>query len=58
MRINDIIEWLDGRDDIVIADRDKFIADMREQFNEPDNEGNFLAEVNALGSSLGDKYTG
>jgi hypothetical protein len=58
MSINDIIEWLGSRGDIVIADRDKFIADMRDAFNEPDTEGNFLAEVNALGSRLGDKYTG
>lgn len=57
MNINDIIEWLGSRDDIVIADKDKFTADMRERFNEPDTEGNFLAEVHALNERLSDKYT-
>lgn len=57
MNINDIIDWLGSRDDIVIADKEKFVADLREQFNEPDTEGNFLAEVHALNSRLSDKYT-
>ena len=57
MNINDIIDWLGSRDDIVIADKEKFVADMREKFQEPDTEGNFLAEVHALNSRLSDKYT-
>jgi len=57
MDINEIIDWLGTRDDIVIAQPEKFVADLRERFQQPDTEGNFLAEVHALNSRLSDKYT-
>ena len=57
MDINEVIDWIFRRDDIVVAQPEKFVADLRERFQEPDNEGGFLAEVRAYNNRLRDKYT-
>jgi hypothetical protein len=57
MDINEVIDWIFRRDDIVVAQPEKFVADLRERFQEPDNEGGFLAEVKAYNNRLREKYT-
>ena len=57
MDINEIIDWIGSRDGIVIADKEKFITDMRERFQESETEGGFLAEVKAYNNRFREKYT-
>ena len=57
MDINEVIDWLFRRDDIVVAQPEKFVADLRERFQGPDTEGGFLAEVRAYNDRLREKYT-
>ena len=45
MDINEVIDWIFRRDDIVVAQPEKFAAELRERFQEPDTEGGFLDEV-------------
>lgn len=56
MNINDVIDWIMRRDDIVVADKDKFVADMRERFHEQCFNG-FLDEVRFIGKELVKKHT-
>lgn len=57
MDINEIIDWLGTRDDIVIAEPVKFIADLRDRFKDPDATGVFLNDVKRYNNMLREKYT-
>lgn len=57
MDINDVIDWIFRRDDIVVAQPEKFVAELRERFQEPDTEGGFLDEVKKYNDRLRKKYT-
>lgn len=57
MDINEVIDWIFRRDDIVVAQPEKFVAEMRERFQEPDTDGGFLDEVKKYNDRLRKKYT-
>lgn len=57
MDINEVIDWIFRRDDIVVAQPEKFVAELRERFQEPDTEGGFLDEVKKYNDRLRKKYT-
>ena len=57
MDINEVIDWIFRRDDIVVAQPEKFVAEMRERFQEPDTEGSFLDDVLKYNDRIRKKYT-
>lgn len=58
MDINDVIDWLGRRDDIVIAQPEKFYGELKERFQESYTKGCFLEEVRAKNNEIREKYIG
>lgn len=56
MDINDVIDWLGRRDDIVIAQPEKFYGELKERFQAPDTEGGFLEEIGTTSKEIRDRY--
>lgn len=57
MDINEVIDWIGRRNDIVIARPEKFVEELREWFQEPDTEGSFLDDVRKYNDRIRKKYT-